>query len=109
MALTAYAKIEEAGLSPSDPNPILVISFTGDSSYPIGGYTAFSTFVATNTARSTNVVAVTGFGDKSGTSYTVQYDAANDTLKVRAGATGIELADTTDLSTVAFVVTVWSK
>lgn len=77
--------------------------FVGDDSYPTGGTTGHEAFVQTALSRGVELLSATGYGD-DGTDLThlAQYDAANDTLKVYTIATGVEIANTTDLSTTTF-------
>ncbi len=109
MSLGTATVRAKAGFSPTDILGVVRVSFAGDNSYPIGGYPAFSDYMKEALERGVIVQAVTGFGDKSGTAYHVEYDVVEDTLKVRAGATGIELTDTADINDVTFELTVFCK
>lgn len=100
----------------------LSISFDGDDSYPTDGTPDFTVFVESilaaiaAAASDKNVRGVENYeivdisaGDCG--QYVPSYDKANDNLFVRDGgdASWSEVADTTDLSTTTFNVTVFCK
>ena len=106
------------GDKPSAPLFAIDVSFEGDDAYPTGGTPNFQDAIrdaieAANAAKSDHNVrgrmdisiqCVAGF--ESG-QYVPYYDAANDKLKVLDGgsATWAEVADTTDIHTTVFNLT----
>lgn len=109
MALGTFTKKAEAGFSPTDIAGVVNASLVGDSAYATGGTAAFSTFMQTKLERGVSVIAVFGIGIGGGAGYHLSYDATNDKLLVHVGATGLEVANATDLSAVTFNATVFVK
>lgn len=109
MFLGALTSVLEAGKSPSDPTMMIAATLVGDGSYPTGGSATFSTTLSTALSRSVEVVAVVGYGVAGGVGYWLVFDAANDKLMVINAASGLEVANATDLSGVTFKATIWAK
>lgn len=86
------------------------LSFAGDSAYPTGGSTNFDQFVRDLTNDGRNVIAV--IGNDCGANdvhYVPPVGSTPGKLKVYVRATGVEVANATDLSAVTFQVVVFSK
>ena len=106
MALGTLTLVKAGGKVPSAPLFAERISVLGDSSYPTGGTASFSATVAAAVGRAVDIVDVIS-GD-CGDNH-VEYDAANDKLKVRVISTGAEVANATNQSAVTFNLTVLYK
>ena len=102
MSLGAATVNVQAGKSASTPTFIDDISFAGDSSYPTGGTAAFEAYLQGTTGIKEGrtidaVIDVTG----NATHYPV-YDKANNKLKMFVRTTGVEVANTTNMSGTTF-------
>lgn len=106
MALGTMTWNEHGGEAPSKPRFIDRLSFAGDSAYPTGGTAAFEDSYQAKIGQRRKVLSVKS--EDCG-AYGVVYDRANDKLKVIVLATGVEVANATDLSATTFVVVVESK
>jgi hypothetical protein len=109
MALGAITAIRKAQKSASEPTRMLELTIVGDNAYPTGGTTGFSALVAAaaTVREGVTVMAVVDVGGIAG-HYPV-YDAANDRLKIFVRTTGVEVANTTDLSGTTFRMAVFAK
>ncbi len=80
-----------------------LVSFTGDSSYPTGGYSGFAAKVRTMSGDGRAPLA---FIPQDCAGYHPVYDQANDKLKIfwcaGSGAAMSEVTNATDLSAVTF-------
>lgn len=103
MALGTITVETKAGFKPSAPDPVLDLSFAGDSDYRTGGTATFQALVRAKAAD--QQIEVLGVVDILcvATHYAV-YDKANDKLLVFVRTTGLEAADHADLHLVAFRV-----
>lgn len=108
MALGAATINLQAGKAPSSPVFFDDLSFAGDSSYPTGGTAAFQDFIR-NTIGIKEGRTIDAVIDISGnaTHYFV-YDKATDKLKAFVRTTGVEVANTTNMSGTVFRVLVIS-
>ncbi len=108
MALGTMTLNEKAIASGSCPSFQEDFSFPGDGAYPTGGTVGFQALVraATGVKEARTVQAVVDIS--GGATYYPVYDRANDKLKVFVRATGVEVADTTNLSATTFRVLVLS-
>lgn len=107
MALTTATVLAQIGWSPNNSTPIMNLSITGDAAYATGGSASFKAFVESKIGRGLeSIVAVVGIGIGGGAGYHLSYDTANDKLLVHAGATGLQVANATDLSAVTFNATI---
>lgn len=98
----------QGGKSASTPVFIDEITFTGDTAYPTGGSAAFEAFIrgATGIKEGRTVDAVIDVTGNA-THYPV-YDKAANALKMFVRATGVEVANTTNMSATTFRVLVIS-
>ncbi len=109
MSLGTLTSVLEAGKSPSDPTMMIAATLVGDGAYPTGGSATFSDTVSAALPRTVTVISVYGYGVAGGVGYWLVYDAANDKLLVINAASGLEVANATDLSGVTFKATIWAK
>lgn len=98
MALGTGTLVGQPMKSHSHALDVVDLSFPGDGAYPTGGTAAFQAYVRAllPEQREVTVLAVLPGGLNGG--YTPIYDAANDKLLMVVAATGVEVADTTNLS-----------
>lgn len=82
-----------------------VLTFLGDDAYPTGGTPAFDEYVQALLGDSRNVVGVVMIGD-CGDNMPIYVGGK---LMVKVISTGVEVANTTDLSGATFTVMVISK
>ena len=84
------------------------ISFLGDDSYPTGGSINFAAFVgaALGVGSNLQILAVI---PQNNSNNDLRYDATNDTLIALVASTGVEVANTTDLSGTTFEALVIAK
>ncbi len=103
MALSTFTRILQEGQKASAPTPMDLVSFTGDSSYPTGGYSGFAAKVRTMSGDGRAPLA---FIPQDCAGYHPVYDQANDKLKIfwcaGSGAAMSEVTNATDLSAVTF-------
>lgn len=108
MALGTITVADFDGGGPSDKFIVAKLSFPGDSSYPTGGTATFSTLVKNAIAAtfpgSYEIVSVEPRGLNGG--YEFVYDDTNDKLLSVVKSSGVETANTTDLSGTTFVLRV---
>jgi hypothetical protein len=109
MALGTFTNNDAHGFSPTDIVGVINATIVGDGSYPTGGTASFTAYVQEKLARGVTVVSVHGIGIGGGSGYHLSYDKVNDKLKAHAGATGLEVANATDLSSVSFNATIFVK
>lgn len=83
------------------------VSIVGDTSYPTGGSTGLLAKLRAVTKDHRAIVSAKGEAE-NGANY-AEYIPATDKLFVRVAATGVEVANGTDLSGVTFVLAVTSK
>lgn len=108
MALGAATVNVQAGKAPSAPTFIDDISFAGDASYPTGGTAAFQDFIrgAAGIKEGRTIDAVIDIAGQAANMPI--YNKATDKLMVFVRTTGVEVANTTNLSGVTFRVLVIS-
>jgi hypothetical protein len=107
MALGTLTVSASSGGAPSAPVFRDHVSMPGDSSYPTNGSAFLAAFQAAVGVKSARVIdAVHDVGGVAG-HYPV-YDKANGKLKIFVRTTGVEVANTTDLSATTFKLLVES-
>lgn len=106
MALGTATIVGQRMKSHSHALDVVDISFLGDDSYPTGGTAEFQAYVraALPEKREVTVLAVLPGGLNGGN--TPIYDAANDKLLMVVAATGVEVANEVDLSSVTMLLKV---
>lgn len=109
MALGTVTVSDFDGASASDKLIVVKLSIPGDSSYPTGGSAAFSTtlnnaLAAAGYPGSYEIVSVEPNGLNGG--YEVIYDSVNNKLLTVVKSSGVETADTTNLSGTTFLLRV---
>lgn len=98
MALGALTLSAEVGKSPSDPVFHETFTMVGDGAYVTGGSSGFAAaFAALFPLRSFDASSIVYAVGTSAT-HTAEYIRATDALKVYVRATGVEAANTVDLS-----------
>jgi hypothetical protein len=103
MALGTITVETKAGFKPSAPDPVLDLSFAGDSDYHTNGTPTFQALVRAKAAdQQIEVLGVIDSGCVA-THYVV-YDKATDCLKAFVRTTGLEVANHGDLHLVTFRV-----
>lgn len=105
-ALGTITRSDKMGAVPSAPLFVDRISFLGPSTYATGGSPAFKAAFQAITKDGRVPIAV--IGQDCGDNHP-EYDEATDKLKLRVMSTGVEVADTTNLSGVTFNVIVISQ
>ena len=109
MSFGTFTQGNEAGKSPSDPVFHCAFTMVGDAAYPTGGTLGFAAALSAaypnRSFSATSIIAARG----GATGYVAEYLPATDALKVYVRTTGVEVANTTDLSAVTFDMYVVAK
>lgn len=108
MALASGALTVKTGEAPGAPTFVVSISFDGDDSYPTGGTLAFQQFVRNIVTGTPSLEIVDVISGDCG-NHKAEYLKGTDALKVRLISTGAEVANSTDLSSTTFNLTVLAR
>ena len=97
MAAT-IALAEHGGKQPSAPSISLRLDFTGDTSYPTGGYAFDPAAELQSKAGYDKPPVILGVVIPAKADHIFEWDRATKKLLYRVGSTGAEVANTTDVS-----------
>ncbi len=105
MSLGTITFTAQEGAQPSAPSFVDRISFAGDSAYPTGGTPGFKALFNAKTKDGRTPFAVLS----QGLTHEFIYDLAGDKLIAIVRATGLQVADTTDISATTETLLVFSQ
>ena len=98
MAISAVALADSIGYNPGDPVFHYLVTLSLDASYPTGGYAGFNATLLTAIGKGKTIQVVDQQNFPGTVKHIMKYNNATDKLQAFVYTTGVEAANTTDLS-----------